>query len=174
MLDGIADRFLRDAIEVRGRGIVVHQDRRITLKNTADPGPFGDVVRQVLEGGHQTFGFHLHRVKPPRQVARQRNSLLDQLDHFARIGGLGQRLGRQAFAQHLAGQRRARQVLAQAVMQIVPNPALFPLADLENLLLQPLALRHLPHQGRGPLRERVASSSRWSDRRLVSSQTTIK
>ena len=151
MLDGIVDCFLCDAIKMRRRRIVVHQYRCLTLKNTADPGSFGNVVCQVLEGGHQAFGFHLHRVKPPRQVARQRDALFHQLNHFARVGGFGQRLGCQAFPQHLTCQRRARQVLTQAVMQLVANPALLPLADLQDLLLQPLAFGHLPGQGLSPL-----------------------
>ena len=151
VLDSIADSFLCDAEEVRRRGIVVNQHRRVALEHAADLSRIRDVGGQVPEGNHQTLGFHLHRIKPAGQVARQRDSLLDQLDHFAGVGGFRQRLGGEAFAQYLPSQGRAREVLAEAVMQLVSDPALFPLANPQNLLLQPLTFRHLLRQSLRPL-----------------------
>ena len=52
----------------------------------------------------------------------------------------------------VAGVRPAsRQSLAEAVVQVVANAPLFALADLQNLLLQSLALGHLTSEGLGPL-----------------------
>ena len=60
------------------------------------------------------------------------------------VNGLdfGQRLGRQLLAQDLPRQGHARQMLAQAVVQVVADALLFALADAQNLLLQPHALLH--------------------------------
>jgi hypothetical protein len=49
----------------------------------------------------------------------------------------------QRFRQGLAFQFDPRQVLADAIVQILPDPALLHFADLQNFLFQPLPLRHL-------------------------------
>ena len=46
----------------------------------------------------------------------------------------------QFLLQHLAHQFDARQMLAQAVVQILPDAALLAVADLEDFLFQPFAL----------------------------------
>jgi hypothetical protein len=60
--------------------VVADQHGRVALENAAGPAHFGDARRQILEGVHQAAGLDVHRVEPARQVARQRDALLDQAD----------------------------------------------------------------------------------------------
>src|SRR5580704_12899658 len=58
-------------------------------------------------------------------------------------------------AQHLAGNRGAREVLTQAVMQVAADAPLLSLADTEQLALQPLAFRDLLGQSRRSLPDAI-------------------
>ncbi len=64
---------------------------------------------------------------------------------------LTRRAASKASGEHLAGKRGTGQVLAEAIVQIVSDPTLFPFADFEDLSLQPLALVDLLTQCGGAL-----------------------
>ena len=59
----------------------------------------------------------------------------------------GNRLLRQLLLLHLAHECDAGQVLAQAVMQVLPDPPLFAGTDFQDRLLQPLALGDIDSGG---------------------------
>ena len=90
----------------------------------------------------KTVGLHLHRRDSAREVAGQRDAVLDQADDFVRIRGFRERPGGEFLLQHLPGQRRARQVLAKAVVQVVPDAALLALADFHDHFFEPFTLGH--------------------------------
>ena len=87
-----------------------------------------------------------------RQLARQLDGLLHQGHHA--VGGGGFRLVRQFFREHLARQRRGRQMLSQTVVQIIPDAPLLAFAGLDQFFFQadafpdflPQFFRPLPHQ----------------------------
>ena len=113
----------------------------VPCKGATDAGLDLDAFRQFLQRGRQPLNAHMHRGQAAGKRARLANGLGEQVPD---ICGLWRRwmLGvRQRFLQCFGHHHRAGQVLAQAVVQVLPDAALFAVADFKNLMLQPFALR---------------------------------
>src|SRR5271166_2254572 len=131
--DGVAHRLLGDAIEVRldrgvqtGKTTIAGEGARDRVKRL-------DIRRQDLQRGGEP---HL-REAPRVEAARVADRLLQQRGDL-RCG----RRRRVAAPSQLAGEGRAqrgdaRQVLAQAVMQLAPHALLFPIAGLDQRSFKP-------------------------------------
>ena len=130
VLDGVADRFLRDVKEVRRGRDVVEQHRRVTrrtgTRRETDPRP-----RRQSAAGRPSG--RRRRTRPgtrPRDSSRVFSiASLTRRHDLAGVGGLGQRTLLETLLQHLAHEGGAGQVLPEAIVQILTDAPLLAAAD---------------------------------------------
>src|SRR5262249_51632314 len=101
---------------------------------------------EFIERLHQAVRTHLDRMQTLGHAARQGDRLLDIVDDAARVRRLRNPTLRKLFRQHMARERGTGEVLTESVVQILPDSALFALADLEKVALQALTFRNLTGQ----------------------------
>ena len=87
MLDGVADRLLRDSIEVCGRGAVGDHDRILGDESAVDAGQERELGRQPFEGAEESVLVHLHRQQALGEGTHLRPRLVDGRDHLGRLCG---------------------------------------------------------------------------------------
>ncbi len=139
MFDGIADTFLHDPVEVDFGELGHLRGGSAGLQLTRNAGALARLVKQIPEGGEQTFAVQIDGIEAPGKLAR---GIIGRADVSGDLGrGFGQRTGRRGelFGEHVAVHRGNRQFLANAVVQILPEPALLALADFEDFPLQAAA-----------------------------------
>ena len=127
MLHGIIHRFLRDMIEVGGHirrresdTGSSHWKRQEILKQIFD---FG---RPSLSAPTSVLGIRHYRQQTVRQFSGLVDGLVHQRHDSCRVRRFRQSLLRQFLFLHLAHESDARQMLAQTIMQVLPDaPLLF-------------------------------------------------
>src|SRR5262245_39975821 len=140
MLDRIVHCFLRNVIEMGGDVDVSDQDGLGALEATADAEQVLDLAGPPLERRHEPVGVGHNRQEAARQLPGLVDRLVHEADDLLDFGCLRNAVGRELTLQHLAHERDAGQVLAEAVVQVATDLPLLPGADLENRLFHPLAL----------------------------------
>jgi hypothetical protein len=141
--DGIAQRFLGDAVQVqRGGGIDADPGGQFAF--AANAGEPGDALGQLPDRGGQPLIIHVEGAQSPGQFPRMANGFVNEIGDLLGVGGgsgrggdridLGQSL-RQGDAEHGG----AGKFLAQPVVEIVADANALAFADVEDLTLEAAA-----------------------------------
>ena len=149
--DRVGNCLLCDAIQMGDGACVVQRDCLGTFKLAGNFEALAGAGRQFLKIVHEPFGLHFRGMKAACERAGQVNGFLDKLHQPVCRRRFRQGPFLQLLAQNLACQRRACQMLAQAVVQVVAYAPLFTLARFEQFLFKPPAFLHFLRQCRSPL-----------------------
>src|SRR6185312_2195129 len=125
VFDCIGNCFLNDTKEMRGDSVVRHFDRFYKLKATDDVKKFRGVGCQFLKRGHQTLGFERHWRKPARQRSCMRYGVAYVAGNLGDLLGMFSMLVRKLLRDSLTHELNPCQLLAEAVVQILSDAALF-------------------------------------------------
>ncbi len=98
-----------------------------------------------------------HGQQSARQLPRLVDRFIYQPHNFGRIRGIGDFSLRQFLFVHLGHEGNSRQVLPQAVVQILSDPPLLPGADVQQRSLQLFAFRDINSGGNNVIRRAVAA-----------------
>ena len=128
---------------MRGHGIVTHQHRLRTLHPAIYFGPGACAGGQLLQCQAQTIRLQLHGEKSARQGAGFRYRVVQHPAHFFGGGGFGQLTGGELLFEGMVVETKTDQLLAKPVMQVLADPGLFAVADLQNFALQPTPVRDI-------------------------------
>ena len=125
---------------------ILERHRVAADKATLELAGHASAVSQLLERARQAVPFDSHRCHAVCERARDRDALPQRMAHLPRLllkpPTSGRQVGRrQIFQQEKALHLQCRQLLAEAVVQIMPDALLLPVADFQELRLQPPALR---------------------------------
>src|SRR6185295_14715683 len=138
----IADRLLRDPIEVRRGREPVQAAREVARELDRNAIERLAARAELLERGREAVAIEMHGRQPERESAYGRNALLDQVSHGVHAHRELRRIARDRVLDGLEQQRDARELLAKAVVQIVADPLVLALAHLPDLGLEPPDLAH--------------------------------
>ncbi len=144
MADGVAHRFLGDPEQMHGLGRRIHQDRIVAFEKAGDVEEFAGVSGKFPQRIHQRVVMQLNRVEAFGDVSGQGYRVLDQADDLAGVTRLIGVARFELLQQHRTRQHCARQMLRQAIMQIIADPPLLSVADIQHL---PFELAVLFQQG---------------------------
>ena len=108
-------------------------------KLAGDPMPGAHLGGEFFERGGQPAGSQRHQAQPARHVTSLGNGGAEQLGDFHRVGGFGQGEVAQLGRQLAGGEGGADQVLAQAVVQVLAEATLLPVAGFSDLAFELLA-----------------------------------
>jgi hypothetical protein len=137
---GIADGFLRDAVEVGRCDAVLHPHRALAVERACHAKAVSGLAGQGIEGAHEALFLYRHRA----QAARQRPDLVaegrDNVLGFPHVIRFGEFLGTEPSVERREGKEQAGELLAHGIMQVLADAPALRVADAENLLLQPSVL----------------------------------
>ena len=157
VLDGVVYSFLRNVVQVHAHAVIVNQHRLDAIEAAADLEHVIDLARQLFQGGHKAEGIGHDGDQAARKVPGFADRFVDQLYYFFGGRGFGKRFFRELLFQDFTHEGDAREVLAQAIVEVLANPALLPAADIENGLFQPLRFGNID-PGNNDVFDRTAPS----------------
>ena len=146
VFEGIVQGFLRDAVKMRGGRYVAAQFPGVRFAPALDLVALGGSGGQFLERGHEPLGAEPDGIEPAADAAGLGDGLVQEGADLPRGGRFRALLRGERLFQGIGAERNADQLLAQAVVNILPDARLFAVADLQRGFLGPDA-----HNGAGNL-----------------------
>ena len=147
MPDRIADGFLHDAVEMRGRVQVESHPRGSPRHPAFDAEELFGGSREFLQSRHEPLGFKDERRQAASQSTRLAHGLANVTGNLPRLRRLRRGFVFELLLQNLAFHLDPRQMLANPIVQILANSTLLHLTGLQDFPFQPLAFSDVGADG---------------------------
>src|SRR5690606_30567431 len=140
--DGVRDGLLRDAEEVgRVRDRIGAVVGVVRLDRAGDPEEALSVGAEPPERLREPVRLEVHRDEAAREGPRELVRLLDELRDLMRLPGGGRALGVEPAREAARDEPDPGELLPEAVVEVLPDPAAFVLRAPEHLAFEPPPLR---------------------------------
>src|ERR1700721_76979 len=136
----IVHRFSSDMVEVGSYVHVVNQNRLGAFEAARRLEQILHLFSVARESGHQAVRIRDHWKQAARQFSRLVNRLVNEFNNFRRVARLRQRVLSQFALENFTHKGDSRKVLAQSIVQIFANSALFAGTHFQEGLFEAAAL----------------------------------
>src|SRR6266568_6519773 len=126
--------FARDPVEMQSHGRVLNRNFFVGLQS-ARHGPM-PLLDQRCERCDQTGRFHFHRMQAAGDRARFRHSIIDQVRDLFNVLHFDDSMLLESQSDRASHERDGSKMLAQAVVQLLPDAALFAVTDGKDFAFQ--------------------------------------
>jgi len=156
VFDGVGGGFLGDAVKMDRHCVVRGLDLPLAVQFARDRKKRAQILRQLLQGGLKVVGVQHRRAEAAGEAAGLRQGLVEEGSDVAGGLRLGHSIGLELLMQNLGQEGNARHGLAQAVVQVLAQPALLAFADFLDFPLQGAALRHVAQDAQMEVRRQLS------------------